>query len=99
MKLVMIHLIKGIINIEPFRITARFNNNKIRTIDLEAKLREWSKTPDSKFKDLLDPDYFKSVRLNKELETIYWDNGIDLCPDVLYSLSKKAREMDAVIKQ
>lgn len=85
----MIHLIKEIISVEPFKVTVRFNNNEVRTIDLEEKLREWSKSPDSKFKELLNPGYFKSVKLNEELETIYWENGIDLCPDVLYSFSKE----------
>jgi len=25
---------------------------------------------------------------NKEIESIYWDNGIDLCPDVLYAIGR-----------
>ncbi len=88
----MLYTIKEIVKIEPFKITVRFNDNEIRMIDLEEKLREWSKSPQSKFKELLKPDYFITAKLNEELETVYWDNGIDLCPDVLHSLSKKAKE-------
>ncbi len=88
----MIHLVKEIIKVEPFKITLRFNNDELRRIELEEKLRERTKSPDSKFNELLNSNYFATVKLNKELETIYWDNGIDLCPDVLYSLSKKTKE-------
>ena len=33
---------------------------------------------------------FASVKLNPEIETIYWDNGIDFCPDMLYAMGKKS---------
>ena len=84
----MLHWITNIVSVETYILTLQFNTGEIRIVDIEDKLNDWSKSPDSKFKQLLQPDYFKSVKLNKELDTIYWDNGIDLCPDVLYSLSK-----------
>jgi hypothetical protein len=37
------------------------------------------------FEPLRDPAYFSEVRLNPEWGTIYWPNGADLDPDVLYS--------------
>jgi len=52
-------------------------------------LREWSQTSDSKFRQLLDPEYFVTVKLEAEFASISWDNGIDLCPDVLYALGKR----------
>lgn len=66
----------------------QFNTGEEKSVDLRDSLLLWSKSPDSKFKELLDPIMFNSVKLNQELETLYWENGIDLCPDVLYSLSK-----------
>jgi hypothetical protein len=39
------------------------------------------------FSPLLDDDYFRKVSLNRELGTISWPNGADLCPDVLYSFA------------
>ncbi len=80
----MIHLIKQIIQVEPYQIVLLFNTGEEKTIDLNQKLQEWSKSETSKFKALLYPDYFKSVKLNQELETIYWENGVDFCPDTLY---------------
>ncbi|MBZ0203988.1 MAG: DUF2442 domain-containing protein [Ignavibacteria bacterium] len=82
----MIHLIKEIISAEPFKLKLCFDSSDIKTVDFEPKLLEWSKSPGSKFKQLLDPEYFKSVKYNTEMESIYWDNGIDLSPNFLYDL-------------
>ena len=81
--------IKKIIKAEPFCLTLEFDKNEVCQVDLEEKFVEWSKTPESKFKELLNPEQFKKIKLNKEIETIYWENGIDLCPDFLYDLGKK----------
>ena len=84
----MIHLIKEIKSISPFYLTLLYDNGEILKIDLKNKLEEWSKSKGSKFKPLLDPDYFKKVKYHKEFQSVYWDNGIDLCPDFLYSLGQ-----------
>lgn len=84
----MIHLIKEIENVIPFKLRLKFNTGESKEVDLEEKLKGWAQTPGSTYKQLLEPEYFKSVKLNKEIETIYWENGIDFCPDVLYSLAK-----------
>ncbi len=81
----MIHLVKNIEKIEPYSISLLFNTGEIKTVDLSQKLTEWSVSADSKFKKLLNPSYFSTVKLNLDLSTIYWDNGIDFCPDMLYS--------------
>lgn len=84
----MIHLIKEIIQVEPYTLTLRYNTGEVVEVDLHEKLMEWSKSPDSKFKALLDEEYFKSVQLDPEAETVFWGNGIDLCPDVLFEMGK-----------
>ena len=78
------HLIKNIIEVKPYKLILEFNGGEIRSVDLEKKIRSRSQSPDSKYKALIDKNYFASVRLHPEWETIYWDNGIDFCPDVLY---------------
>ncbi|MFM2338539.1 MAG: hypothetical protein RL115_1732 [Bacteroidota bacterium] len=82
------HFVKEIEKVEPFKLYLKFENGSLRTINMESKLLEWSKSDGSLFKQLLNPDYFSQVKLNKELETVYWENGIDFCPDMLFQWSE-----------
>ena len=36
---------------------------------------------------LEDAAFFRQVRVDAELGTIVWPNGMDVCPDLLYSLA------------
>jgi len=38
------------------------------------------------FGPLEDVAFFRQVQVDSEAGTIVWPNGVDLCPDVLYSL-------------
>ena len=38
------------------------------------------------FAPLLEDSFFQQVQVAHELGTIFWPNGADLCPDVLYSI-------------
>ncbi len=82
----MIHLIQEIKTVTPFCLTLRFNTGEIIKVNLEQQLRAWSQSPQSKFRELLEPNYFRSVKLNHEIGAVYWDNGLDFCPDVLYQM-------------
>ena len=39
------------------------------------------------FLPLGDVEFFGQVQLDPEAGTIVWPNGVDFCPDVLYSLA------------
>jgi hypothetical protein len=39
------------------------------------------------FRELEDVGFFKQVHVDTEGGTIVWPNGVDFCPDVLYSLA------------
>ena len=39
------------------------------------------------FLPLEDVEFFKRVTVDSEAGTIVWPNGVDFCPDVLYSLA------------
>ena len=36
------------------------------------------------FRPLEDPEFFRQVRVDRELGTIVWPNEADFCPDLLY---------------
>jgi hypothetical protein len=67
--------------IENYQIYLKFEDGKEGLIDISKSI---------KFQDIFAPlqnlDYFKTVQINPEWGTIYWDNGADLDPDVLYSI-------------
>ncbi len=39
------------------------------------------------FRPLEDVEFFSQVHVDSEAGTIVWPNGVDFCPDVLYSLA------------
>jgi len=39
------------------------------------------------FRDMEDVEFFKQVQVDPEAGTIASPNGVDFCPDVLYSLA------------
>ena len=90
----MLYSVKKIINTQAFVLTLQFNTGEIINVNLKQKLQEWSKEPNSIYKKLLDPNYFKTVKYEPEWKTIYWDNGIDLCADVLYEIGKETEEQE-----
>lgn len=89
----MLMTIKELIDVRPYVLTLRFNNGEVRQVDLSDKLLEWGKNPQSKFAQLKDVEFFNKVKLDREFESLTWENGIDLCADVLYSLSGEKVEL------
>ncbi len=83
------HLIKEIVKVKPYELYLLFEDGNVRMVSFEEKLKEWSGNEESIFRDLLNPYFFNKVKLNKELETIFWDNGVDFCPDMLFLWSEK----------
>jgi hypothetical protein len=82
-----IHNITKIIHVKNLALILEFDKREIRLVDLGEKFRSKSKSPNSKFRELLDAEMFGKVHLHPEWQTIYWDNGIDLDPNVLYDMS------------
>jgi hypothetical protein len=61
-----------------YRIWLKFDDGSQGEVDLENEL--WGEV----FEPLKKKEVFKSVRLNRELNTISWDNGADFSPEFLY---------------
>jgi hypothetical protein len=86
----MIHLIKEILQVEPFTVTVRYNKGEVLSIPFKQRLQEWATIADSPFSQLLQEDYFSQVQLDPEAETLVWPNGLDFCPDTLYTWAFEA---------
>ena len=67
--------------IENYQIYLKFEDGSEGIVDIN-KLIEFKDI----FASLQNLDYFKTVKLNPEWGTIYWENGADFDPDVLYSI-------------
>jgi len=67
--------------LEGYRISVRFDDGTEGEVDV-AKLTGFKGI----FEPLRDPARFREVRVHPELLTVFWPNGADLDPDVLYAL-------------
>ncbi|HET9135005.1 MAG TPA: DUF2442 domain-containing protein [Candidatus Kapabacteria bacterium] len=83
----MIHQIRKIVAVHDLVLALEFDAGEVRQINFEPVLKEWGASPDSIYRELLDVNNFRKVHVTPEWETIYWENGIDLDPNVLYDMS------------
>ena len=66
--------------IAEYRLWLQFEDGCQGEIDLQPEL--WGEV----FEPLRDVAYFKTVQLDKELNTICWGNGADFAPEFLYHM-------------
>ncbi len=77
-------MLKDIIKVKPlkdFHLHLEFEDGAKGEVDIR-KLVKFSGV----FEPLNDETFFAKVDVNPEWGTIFWPNGADLDPDVLYSL-------------
>lgn len=71
--------------IKDYKLALTFDNNKQKLVNLENHLSGEIFTP------LKEVDYFKTVCLNQDLDTIVWENGADISPDFLYEIGEEIK--------
>lgn len=77
-------MLKDIINVKPLRdyhLHLEFEDGASGSVDIRKVVRFRGV-----FEPLEDEVFFTQVAVNREWGTIFWPNGADLDPDVLYSL-------------
>ena len=93
------HWITKIIRKEPYKVTCRWNDQIIRTIDLEPFLLNKAVNSYNSYAQLLDNDRFLEVKCDGT--TLYWEDGImmtdlngrqqpaplDIDPEVLFEMT------------
>lgn len=63
-----------------YRPWLRFNDGVAGEVDLESRLFG------EVFEPLRDPELFRQVRFEPELDTVVWPNGADFAPEFLHDL-------------
>jgi len=80
------HLVKEVKYISTYKLALTFEDDSVRVVDLAPHL------DGEVFEPLKDINYFKTVRVNPDLDTIVWNNGADMAPEFLYEISVPMRE-------
>ena len=71
--------IKEVKSLEDYKLLLTFENGEMREFDMAPYMDK------GLFRELKDVNLFSKV--NVSFDTVEWDNGIDLCPEVLYEES------------
>ena len=74
------HFVKDVNYISEYKLLLTFEDGDVKLVDLKPHL------DGEIFEPLKDIDYFRTVWVNSELDTIVWENGADMSPDFLYEI-------------
>ncbi len=74
------HFVKDARYVSEYKLLLTFENRVNKLVDLEPHL------DGEIFEPLKDIDYFRTVRVDPDTDTIVWDNGADVSPDFLYEI-------------
>ena len=84
------HFVRDVDYVSDYRLILSFEDGSVKLADLGPYL------DGEIFEPLKDIDYFRTVRLNSELDTIVWENGADISPDFLYEIGVSVKETTSV---
>ena len=82
----MLLFIKEAKYLKDYKVELKFTDNKVGIVDLKDELYG------TVFEPLKDKKLFSTLKVDKDLETIVWDNGADLAPEFLYFKSFQDEE-------
>ena len=74
--------VKRVKHLSDYKLEVEFNSGEIRIVDLSGHLNG------EIFEPLKKVDYFKTVKINPDFDTIYWENGADIAPEFLFEIGK-----------
>ena len=80
------HWVKDASYVEGYKLRIQFENDEIKLVDLADHL------DGGIFEPLKDISYFKSLEVNRDIDTVVWPNEADFSPDFLYEIGKPIRE-------
>ncbi len=74
------HYICEVEHASMYKLRLVFEDGSARVVDLEDHL------DGEVFAPLRDLRLFQTARLNRDLDTVVWENGADMSPDFLYEI-------------
>jgi hypothetical protein len=84
------HFVKDVTYVSEYKLLLTFEDGIVRLVDLTPHL------DGEIFEPLKDINYFKTVRVNPDIDTIVWENGADVSPDFLYEIGVTVVEAASV---
>jgi hypothetical protein len=66
-----------------YRLELTFADGICRVLDLRDRILGRGGV----FLPLADIEFFRQVQVDRDAGTVVWPNGVDFCPDVLYSIA------------
>ncbi len=86
------HFVKGVAHQSGYKLLITFEDGVQKLVDLEPHLEG------EIFEPLKDINYFKTVSVNPDLDTIVWNNNADFSPDFLYEIGQVVEKRAAFKK-
>ncbi len=72
--------------LDGYRLSVRFDDGSAKIVDLSPHLDGPNCEP------LRDLTYFKSFKVDHDVDTIVWENGADFAPEFLYEIGRDVSE-------
>ena len=76
------HFVKDVQYFADYKLKLTFEDSIVKIVDLKPHL------DGEIFEPLIDIEYFKSVRLNPDIDTVVWSNEADFSPDFLFEIGE-----------
>ena len=80
------HYVTEATYVSEYKIKVRFENDEVRLVDLGSHLYG------PVFEPLKELSFFKTFKVNTEIDTVAWPNDADFSPDFLYEIGKTISE-------
>lgn len=83
------HFVKDVQYISEYKLLLTFEDGVVKLCDVAPHL------DGEIFEPLKNIDYFKTVRVNPDIDTVVWENGADFSPDFLYEIGTEVKDKKA----
>jgi len=86
------HYVRDAAYVADHKLQVRFETGEVKLVDLAPHL------DGPVFEPLRDPSYFRSFKVNRDIDTVTWPNNADFSPDFLHEIGRTIGEQEAVLE-